>query len=92
MAVVRNDVNEVTRILSLFPGSLAELDIYGQSPLHLAAAKPRILALLVEAADLSLLNQPDKAGFTVLEAATILSSAHCINDSKPDRCRRRTCT
>ena len=92
MAVVRNDVNEVTRILSLFPGSIAELDIYGQSPLHLAAAKPRILALLVEAADLSLLNQPDKAGFTVLEAATILSSAHCINDSKPDRCRRCTCS
>ncbi|RYP68436.1 hypothetical protein DL771_006700 [Monosporascus sp. 5C6A] len=89
MAVIRNDVDEVTRILSRFPGSLAELDVYGQSPFHLAAAKPRILTLLVKAADLSQLDQYDIAGVSVVEAAMLLSSTQCINGRSSNRCRRR---
>ncbi len=92
MTVIRNDVHEVIRILSRFPGSLAETNIYGQIPLHLAAAKPQILILLVEAANLSLLDKHDKAGFTVLETAAILSSKQCINHKKPIRCRQCACT
>ncbi|KAI1370427.1 hypothetical protein F4677DRAFT_438493 [Hypoxylon crocopeplum] len=92
MAVIRNDVNEVTHILRRFPGSLAEVNIYGQSPLHLAATKPRILTLLIEAADLTLLKKTDKLGFTVLETAMRLSSMQCVNGSNFDRCRHCACT
>lgn len=92
MAVIRNDVNEVTHILSRFPGSLAELNIHGQSPVHLAAAKPQILTLLVDAADLNLLNRKDKSGTTALETAMILSGKQCVNGSGPNRCRQCACT
>ncbi|KAI2602715.1 hypothetical protein GGR54DRAFT_653579 [Hypoxylon sp. NC1633] len=81
MAVIRNDTNAVNRILLQFPSSLAEINIYGQSPLHLAATKPHILTILVAAADLSLLNQQDQASLTALDAAMMLSSTRCINQS-----------
>ena len=92
MAVIRNNINEVSHILNWFPDMVTELDIYGQSPFHLAAEKPQILALLVENANLSLLNQRDQAGITVLERAVIRSSSQCINGSNYKRCRRCACT
>lgn len=90
--MLHNDVTEVTRILSRFPGSIAELNIYGESPFHLAAANSRILAFLVKAAGISLLNQSDRAGITVLEAAMVLSSTQCVNGENSDRCRQCACT
>ncbi|OTB04764.1 hypothetical protein M426DRAFT_151662 [Hypoxylon sp. CI-4A] len=92
MAIAQNDANKVTDILRRFPGSLAELNIYGQSPLHLAAAKPQILRLLVEAANLSLLSQIDGIGFTALETAMLLSGTQCMNKSNLSRCRQCACT
>ncbi|KAK8041063.1 hypothetical protein PG994_014070 [Apiospora phragmitis] len=91
MAVIRKDANEVVRILNRYPGSISEVDIHGQSPLHLAAAKPRILAMLVKAADSSVLNQVDHAGTTALEAAMVLSSGQCINGASSKRCQRCGC-
>lgn len=90
--MLHNDVTEVTRILSRFPGSIAELNIYGESPFHLAAANSRILAFLVKAAGISLLNQSDRAGITVLEAAMVLSSTQCVNGENSDSCRQCACT
>ncbi|KAK8067260.1 hypothetical protein PG997_014007 [Apiospora hydei] len=91
MAVIRNDANEVVRILTRYPGSISEVDIHGQSPLHLAAGKPQILHTLVKSADSSILNHVDRAGATALEAAMVLSSGQCINEASSRRCRRCVC-
>ncbi|OHF02485.1 hypothetical protein CORC01_02180 [Colletotrichum orchidophilum] len=92
LAVANSDVHGVVRVLSRFPDSIAEVDIYGRSPLHLAAVKPEILDILVKAADLSILNQRDKAGATALETAMALSSRHCVNGrgDKPEGVTRLT--
>ncbi|KAK1688422.1 hypothetical protein BDP55DRAFT_629529 [Colletotrichum godetiae] len=91
MAVIRSDFDEVGRVLSRFPDSIAELDIYGRSPLHLAAAKPEILEALVKYADANILNQRDKAGATALEMAMIMSSDHCVNGLNYEKCKRCSC-
>ncbi|KXH28636.1 hypothetical protein CSAL01_02464 [Colletotrichum salicis] len=85
MAVIRSDFDEVGRVLSRSPDSIAELDIYGRSPLHLSAEKPEILETLVEVADANILNQRDKTGATALETAMILSSKHCVNGQEYER-------
>ncbi|KXH29764.1 hypothetical protein CSIM01_05530 [Colletotrichum simmondsii] len=82
MAIVNNDSDEVDRILKRFPDSIAELDLYGRSPLHLAAAKPEILKRLVKAADLITLNQRDSTGTNALETAMVLSSLYCVNGTE----------
>ncbi|KAH9232737.1 hypothetical protein K456DRAFT_397321 [Colletotrichum gloeosporioides 23] len=69
-----------------------EADIYGQTPLHLAATRPRILAVLVEAADHELLGKTDITGATALDTAMIRSSSFCVNGSTYQRCRRCACT
>ncbi|KAF4900532.1 hypothetical protein CGCF415_v005429 [Colletotrichum fructicola] len=92
MAVIRDDVSEAVRILESFPSSMNEADIYGQTPLHLAATRPRILAVLVEAADHELLGKTDITGATALDTAMIRSSSVCVNGSTYQRCRRCACT
>ncbi|ETS76204.1 hypothetical protein PFICI_11591 [Pestalotiopsis fici W106-1] len=92
LAVIRHDVLEVSRILGRSPDSLTERDIYGQSPIHLAAAKPRVLSLLVEAANIELLRLRDYSGFDVLDMAMAYSSWQCVNGFSPDRCRQCSCT
>lgn len=92
LAVVRQDVGEVSRILGQSPDALAERDIHGQSPIHLASAKPQVLSLLAAAADLELLRLPDHYGFTVLEKAMESSSVQCINGRLPIRCHQCPCT
>ncbi|KAK1639326.1 hypothetical protein BDP81DRAFT_175585 [Colletotrichum phormii] len=91
MAVIRSDFDEVGRVLSRSPDSIAELDIYGRSPLHLAAAKTEILETLVKVADANILNQRDKTGATALETAMLLSSEYCVNDRNYERCKRCSC-
>ncbi|KAK6854980.1 hypothetical protein PG995_008512 [Apiospora arundinis] len=92
MAVIRNDSNEVARILDRFPDSLLEADIYKQSPLHLAAAKPGILSLLVQNADTATLEQADLAGIRPIEAAIMRSGDCCTHGTSNKRCRRCGCT
>ncbi|KAK7954744.1 hypothetical protein PG988_015438 [Apiospora saccharicola] len=72
MAVIRQDTNEVVRILNRHPSSLFEVNVHGQTPLHLATGNHRILLTLIKAADSTLLNQPDRAGATALETAMVL--------------------
>ncbi|KAK7436787.1 hypothetical protein Landi51_12401 [Colletotrichum acutatum] len=90
-AIINNDLDEVDRVLRLLPDSVAELDIYGRSPLHIAAAKPEILGKLVKVADLSILNQRDSTGANALETAMVLSSEHCVNGSEYARCKGCSC-
>ncbi|KAK8077076.1 hypothetical protein PG996_003246 [Apiospora saccharicola] len=77
-AVVRNDIHEVARILDRFPSSILEMDIHGQSPLHLAALKPAILFLLVQVANTDTLERADKSGISAIEVAMMRSGDRCI--------------
>ncbi|KAK1528295.1 hypothetical protein CPAR01_12853 [Colletotrichum paranaense] len=90
-AIINNDSDEVDRVLRRFPDSITELDIYERSPLHLAAAKPEILARLVKSADLSILNQRDRKGASALELAMAFSSRHCVNGVQRVRCKKCSC-
>lgn len=92
MAVVRGETDEVARILDQFPDSLLEIDIYGQTRLHLAAAKPIVLSLLVEAADDDILDRLDMAGISAIEVAMMRSGDRCINGTSTKRCRGSGCT
>ncbi|KAK8001719.1 hypothetical protein PG991_013941 [Apiospora marii] len=90
-AVIRNNTDEVARLISRHPGSLSELDTFGQSPLHLAAEKPQILSILVKAAGSGMLDQQDYSGSTALEAAMALSSKNCINGKSAHMCQDCGC-
>ncbi|KAK7959814.1 uncharacterized protein PG986_004668 [Apiospora aurea] len=92
MAVTSNDTEEVVHILSRHSDSVSEVDIHGNTVLHLAAAKPRILSILLENADLSLLDKANKYGATVLRVAMHYSGRLCINGASSRRCRRCGCT
>lgn len=86
MAVIQNDTMAVSRILSHNPKATTEINIYGQSPLHLAATNPWILDILLSAGDRSVLDRCDISGFTALEIAMIHSSNSCINATAVQRC------
>lgn len=69
--------------MSRHPTTLAERNVFGHTPLHLAADKPSCLRLLVKAADTGLLNQADtqdESGQSVIETAVALSRLHCRED------------
>ncbi|KAK1500434.1 hypothetical protein CABS01_10158, partial [Colletotrichum abscissum] len=91
MAIINNDSDEVDRILRRFPDSIAELDLYKRSPLHLASTKPEILGRLLEVADFSILKQRDRTGANALDMAMALSSRHCVNGREHVRCRECSC-
>ncbi|TDZ23987.1 hypothetical protein Cob_v003354 [Colletotrichum orbiculare MAFF 240422] len=59
IAIVRNRVDQVDELLGRKTDLLDERDMYGQSPLHLAANKPRILELLLQHSDEDLLHDRD---------------------------------
>ncbi|KAK8133585.1 hypothetical protein PG984_005597 [Apiospora sp. TS-2023a] len=88
-AVIRNDIDEVARILDRFPSSILEIDIYGQSPLHLAATKPGILSRLVQAADIDTIKRVDKAGISAIEVAIMRSGDRCIHAPASELAKRR---
>lgn len=91
MAVVQNDVDEVGRILTRSPGSTAEIDVFGQTPFHLAAAKPWILEVLLEYGDHSILDRRDLSGFTALEIAMVHTSDFCDNGQDTNECDGNEC-
>lgn len=91
IAIVSSDLDEVNRVLSRYPDSIAELDIYGRSPLHLAAAKPDILKRLLKVVDSNILNQRDRTGTRALETAMALSLRHCVNGREHARCKGCSC-
>ncbi|KAK8083886.1 hypothetical protein PG996_002667 [Apiospora saccharicola] len=92
MAVIRNDTEEVVRTLSHYPDSVFEVDIHGNTVLHLAGAKPQVLPILLKAVDLSLLDKRNKYGNTALTVAMHYTGRQCIYGASSERCRRCGCT
>lgn len=77
-----------------YPATLAERDLFGHSPLHLAADKPSCLRILVTAADTRILNEtdrPDRFGKSVLETAVLLSGLRCRERGSRRMCRHCRC-
>lgn len=91
MAVIENDIVAVSQILDRHPEAMNEINIYGQSPLHLAATSPRILDILLRTGNQSLLDHRDMSAFTALEIAMIHSSDVCINVQDVRRCHGHQC-
>ncbi|KAK8044127.1 hypothetical protein PG993_004151 [Apiospora rasikravindrae] len=71
---------------------VSEVDIHGHTVLHLAATKPRILPILLEAADLSLLDKANKYGNMALTVAMHYTGRQCIHGASSKRCKRCGCT
>ncbi|KAF5616056.1 ankyrin repeat-containing protein [Fusarium sp. NRRL 25303] len=55
------------------PSTLSERNLFGHSPLHLVVGKSSILRVLVDAADIALLNWTDNEEFSALELAVSIS-------------------
>ena len=72
---------------------LQERNILGQTPLHLAVAKPDCLSLLVKAAAGSskILDCVDSEGFTPLETAMMMSTNICRSQNQKRKCSRCGC-
>lgn len=77
-----------------YPATLAERDLFGHTPLHLAADKPSCLRILVTAADTRILNETDRfgePGKSALETAVLLSGLRCRGRGSRRMCRRCRC-
>lgn len=86
MAVIQDDANGVEHILKRTPGSIAEIDVFGQTPFHLAAAKAWILEILLDYGDCNILDRRDLSGFTALETAMVHSIEYCRNAQNISDC------
>jgi hypothetical protein len=84
-----NNLDEVKLLVANHPSTLSERNIFGHTPLHLAANKPSILRVLVEAADTALINQTDESDYSALEFAVSLSGLSC--EEHMWKCRRCRC-
>ncbi|KAI0436950.1 hypothetical protein F4803DRAFT_197268 [Xylaria telfairii] len=94
LAILSNNIQEVEHLVRNHPSTLAERNLLGHSPLHLAVDKPKFLRVLVQAADTTILNQ---ASFgpncrSILEAALVVSGElRCLEGHSSRRCRRCSC-
>jgi hypothetical protein len=94
LAILSNNPDQVEYLVRSHPATLAERNLFGHTPLHLAADKPSCLRVLVTAADTKLLNEtdrPDKFGKSALETAVCLSGLRCREGSCGRMCRRCRC-
>ncbi|KUL82839.1 hypothetical protein ZTR_09219 [Talaromyces verruculosus] len=94
LAILSNNPDQVEYLVRNHPATLAERNLFGHTPLHLAADKPSCLRLLVTVADTKLLNEtdtPDKFGESALETAVFLSGLRCREGKSGRMCRRCRC-
>ncbi|KAL2140702.1 hypothetical protein VTI28DRAFT_3487 [Corynascus sepedonium] len=84
LAVLAHDEGQIKYLLDNYPATIEERNLFGQSPLHLAANKPSCLRLLIKVADDQLLNELDADGLSPLDTALLLSVFHCLG--APVRC------
>ncbi|KAF5637650.1 hypothetical protein F25303_7822 [Fusarium sp. NRRL 25303] len=74
LAVIRNNLLEVERLISLHPHLLEELSLYGETPLHTAVYRSDILRALAKKANPEVFIQHDNDFATVLNVAIQVSS------------------
>ncbi|CAH0017327.1 unnamed protein product [Clonostachys rhizophaga] len=93
IAILSNSMEQVEYLVKKHPATLAERNLFGYTPLHLAADKPQFLRLLAKAADAFVLNQADNnSGISPVEAALMLGSLKCQEqENSPRMCRRCRC-
>lgn len=93
-AILSNNPDQVEHLVRNYPATLAERDLFGHTPLHLAADKPSCLRILVSAVDTRLLNETDRLdefGEYAVETALYLSGLHCRERGSGRMCRRCRC-
>ncbi|CAG9980464.1 unnamed protein product [Clonostachys byssicola] len=93
IAILSNSMEQVEYLVKNHPATLAERNLFGYTPLHLAADKPQFLRLLAKAADACVLNHSDNnSGMSPVEAALMLSRLKCRERENSSRmCRRCRC-
>lgn len=85
-------MEQVEHLVKNHPATLAEENLFGYNPLHLAADKPQFLRLLAKAADARALNHTVETGISPIEAALLLSGLRCREQRESQRmCRRCRC-
>ncbi|PCD26338.1 hypothetical protein AU210_012768 [Fusarium oxysporum f. sp. radicis-cucumerinum] len=77
LAVIRNNLQEVERLLSLHAHMLKEVSFYGETPLHIAIYRLDILKTLVKKANPEIWIQRSNYGATVLSLAIQVSHEIC---------------
>jgi len=98
MAVLQRSDKDVNRILTRFPSSLNEQNIFGQTPLHLSCGWPLGMELLLDYGAYSIIDHMDDFGFTAFVYASyhgclesleiLLEAGSCLfplNSSEPYR-------
>ncbi|KAL9561922.1 hypothetical protein ACKAV7_013845 [Fusarium commune] len=94
LAVIRNNLLEVERLISLHPHILEEVSQYGETPLHIAIYRLDILEALAKKANPENWIQHDNSGATVINLAIKVSheiSTGCpIIPHRDFRCRYDT--
>ncbi|KAF5550398.1 hypothetical protein FNAPI_7733 [Fusarium napiforme] len=77
LAVIRNNLPEVERLISLHPQILEEFSSYRETPLHIAIHRPEILKVLTKKVKPEVWIQEDFDGWTVLGLAIRVSREIC---------------
>ncbi|KAK7227351.1 hypothetical protein V2G26_015354 [Clonostachys chloroleuca] len=92
IAILSNSMEQVEHLVKNHPATLAEENLFGYNPLHLAADKPQFLRLLAKAADARILNHSDGTRISPIEAALLLSGLRCrVQRNSQHMCRRCRC-
>ncbi len=94
LAVLSHNLEQVKHLVRNHAATLTERNLFGHTPLQLAADKPACLRLLVDGADAGVLNltdTPDEFGKSTLETAVSLSGMRCREHIGDRMCRRCTC-
>ncbi|KAI0421685.1 hypothetical protein F5X98DRAFT_389923 [Xylaria grammica] len=90
-AILMGDEAKVKNIIALYPSTMHERNLIHQTPFHLAADKPRILRLLINAASSQELDKLDSNGEHALDYALRLTPTLCSNDSSWVACSSCPC-
>ncbi|KAM5521824.1 hypothetical protein FOXYSP1_15715 [Fusarium oxysporum f. sp. phaseoli] len=84
LAVIRNNLQEVERLVSLHAHMLKEVSFYGETPLHIAIYRLDILKTLAEKANPEIWIQYSNDGATVLSLAIQVSHEICDRENTLD--------
>ncbi|KAF5250251.1 hypothetical protein FANTH_4528 [Fusarium anthophilum] len=77
LAVIRNNLLEVERLVAIHPHTLDEVSHYGETPLHIAIYRLDILKILAKKANSEVWIQYSKEGATILNLAIQVSHEIC---------------